>query len=210
MWFQNHCQQNNRENLSDGSVIAAQLTGLGDLVLTLISDREGSRVFTMALMAIGWVLASWQPRGWHALVSHWHWRPGLGLQTLHLAAAGDWRLFENWAFGIWAGEFLRAKQSGEANSSFCLHHYRRYLCEIDTIRAGITNRFLKWVLCPKNYMDIPTWQSKCFQCTLKFSWFSNFFVKQYQDALLTLLPHHYRVVHWSKLMKSETPSIKWY
>ena len=41
-----------------------------------------------------------------------------------------------------------ALRDREVNSSFCLNHYRRYLCEIDTIRAEITNRFLKWVLCP--------------------------------------------------------------
>ena len=152
-------KQNNRENpppcLSNGSVMAAQLTGLGDLVPALISDRGGSRVFRMALMAIGWV--SWWPGQLTApgvtctgVNGHWKLRPAAqwpGASDGALSCSSFWfgDYFER-ALEIWAREFSCALRGREANSSFCLNHYRRYLCEIDTIRAEITNRFLKWVL----------------------------------------------------------------
>lgn len=177
-------KEQNPPRLSNGSVIAAPAGGAVTLsrLPFHISDRRRrgpGLSLTMALMAIGWV--SWWPGQLTApgvtctgVNGHWDQPPsGLGLQTVHWAAAAfDSEIILSALLKSGPGSSC-ALRGREANSSFCLNHYRRYLCEIDTIRTEITNRFLKWVLCP--YIILPNWQSKCFQCTLplKFSRFSS-------------------------------------
>ena len=107
--------------------------------------------------------ASWQPRprGWHTDMHPGHWKLR---HTSRPVARGSrrctelqqpliWRLFWErfWNLGQ---RVLVPCEAEKRNSSFCLRHYRRYLCEIDTIRAEITNRFLKWVLCPYNFANL--------------------------------------------------------